>query len=105
MPQPSSAVSIWVGHWGTPCTVTVEEEARQAPHMAAADCGQLLAIDEFDRQLSMRKIERHPCLETTRIYKRAPWLKHAYYAHILDHATRVAPPTAAARRVLANPYL
>ena len=67
-------------------------------------CGELLALHEFNAEHPMRKIERHVYLETRRIFRKAPWTKHVFFLHVLDHSSRtrsrVQAPT-----VLTNPYL
>ena len=68
-------------------------------------CGQLLAIDEFNRASALRKIERPQFLDASRLYKKAPWLKHIFHIHVLDHVTRTTAQPEAPKQVLGNPYL
>lgn len=86
-----------------PITLTYFDDISLDAHNSY--CGQLLAIDEFNRASALRKIERPQFLEASRLYKKAPWLKHIFFAHVLDHATRTTAQPAAAQQVLANPYL
>jgi hypothetical protein len=67
-------------------------------------CGELLAINEFNRLHERRKIERQSGLAESRIYRRASWIRQIYYLHTLDHPARLAPLSAQAQS-LQNPYL
>lgn len=68
-------------------------------------CGELLAIKEFNKNNELRKIEHHRFLENTRIFRRANWIKHIYFFHVLDHPKRNNLNSKIQKRVLANPYL
>ena len=70
-------------------------------------CGELLAIEEFNEAHEMRKLERHPFLATTRVFKHAPWIGQIYGLHVLDHPRRQPAEVGATveARALENPYL
>lgn len=51
-------------------------------------CGELLAINEFNTENELRKIERHQFLTNKRIFKDANWIKHMYQLHVLDCPSR-----------------
>jgi hypothetical protein len=67
--------------------------------------GELLAIEEFNREHPLRKLEPDRFLRYRRVYKHAEWLAHMYKLHVFDHPRRtdVSPPS----QILAfeNPYL
>lgn len=86
-----------------PITLTYFDDIALDAHNSY--CGQLLAVDEFNRASPLRKLEHPRFLEVGRIYKKARWLKHIFLAHVLDHATRTTVSRGAAKQVLTNPYL
>jgi len=59
----------------------------------------------FNRNNELRQIEHHRFLENTRIFRRANWIKHIYFFHVLDHPKRNNLNSKIQKRVLANPYL
>lgn len=61
-------------------------------------CGELLAIETFNRLGDLRKIAPFTALTTKRILKSASWIEQMYALHVLDHPSR----TPEANR-LANP--
>jgi hypothetical protein len=67
--------------------------------------GEELAVREFNDAHPLRKAARHDFLETSRIFRRAPWLKHIYFMHIMDHPTRAHGVNRAKLIVLGNPHL
>lgn len=71
-------------------------------------CGELLAIDDFNRSNELRKISLVNFLSKHRIFKNAIWHGQIFYAHILDHEFRTPSYNEARRQeiaVLSNPYL
>jgi hypothetical protein len=48
-------------------------------------CGELLAIDEFNKLDKWRKVEKDRFLKSRRIFKNALWLDQIYLLHVLDH--------------------
>lgn len=68
-------------------------------------CGELLAINEFNDENAMRKIERYRFFENFRIFKNAIWVKQMFQLHVLDHPTRNRIITTDKKRSLENPYL
>jgi len=68
-------------------------------------CGELLAVNEFNRENEFRKIERHHFLRGYRIFKNARWIDHMFTCHILDHPTRNLLRQNRQKTILTNPYL
>jgi hypothetical protein len=68
-------------------------------------CGELLAIEEFNNEFPMRKIERPRFLRLRRILKNARWVEHIFTLHVLDHNHRQKIATDRERVKLSNPYL
>jgi hypothetical protein len=67
--------------------------------------GEELALREFNDAHPRRKAVRHDFLESGRIFRRAPWLKHMHFMHIMDHPIRSYGVNRAASIVLQNPHL
>lgn len=67
-------------------------------------CGELLAVEEFNRTHERRKIERPMGLAESRLYRRPRWITQIYNIHVLDHPDRLRP-TWTAPIALENPYL
>ena len=67
--------------------------------------GELLAIDEFNAEQPLRKIDIDPLLPHQRVFKHAEWLSHMFKLHVLDHPDRtdLSPPGWTAAHE--NPYL
>jgi len=87
-----------------PLTVVFFDDVNNERHNTA--CGELLAINEFNRAHRLRRLEQHPFLENTRIFRRADWIKHIYFLHVLDHAHRATRSREAMPKVwIENPYL
>lgn len=68
-------------------------------------CGELLAIEEFNAATPRRRVEQHPFLEYSRIFRRPAWLRQIYFAHVLDHPARSSVRTSSTKRYIENPYL
>ncbi len=68
-------------------------------------CGELLAMREFNESNQYRKIEHPAFIASHRVFKRAPWLQHIFFCHVLDHATRQPRPRRGNIVTLENPYL
>lgn len=49
-------------------------------------CGELLAINQFNSEHELRKIELDRFLKHRRLFKNAEWLDHLYLLHVLDHS-------------------
>ena len=86
-----------------PVTLVYLDDIAHEEHNAWA--GELLAVREFNERHEFRKIERHAFLETGRIFQRAPWIKHVWYLHVLDHPRRNDTASRRPALELANPYL
>ena len=54
-------------------------------------CGELRAIDEFNRDHELRKIDVDRGLTRRSIEVPAPWYSRMYVAHVLDHELRSRP--------------
>jgi hypothetical protein len=67
--------------------------------------GEALALRELNDAHPRRKAVRHDFLESSRIFRHAPWLKHIYFMHIMDHPIRAHGVNRAAPIVLQNPHL
>lgn len=64
--------------------------------------GELLAINEFNAEHEMRKIEQYRLLRLRRIFKNARWIDQIFILHLFNHS-RIRQPHA--RRVMQNVYL
>jgi len=70
-----------------------------------ARAGELLAIDEFNRDHPMRLLEPARFLSRRRVFKQAVWLEHMFAFHVLDHPERAVPKSPGLARDPGNPYL
>jgi hypothetical protein len=52
-------------------------------------CGELLAIEAFNRLGDLRKIAPFTALTNKRILKSASWIPQMYALHVLDHPSRI----------------
>lgn len=68
-------------------------------------CGELLAIQEFNAENKMRKIDTYTFLRSKRIFKNAPWIDHMRVLHVLDHPLRQNLKSRQEIVTLSNPYL
>lgn len=68
-------------------------------------CGELLAIEEFNTEHPMRKLERFELLPNRRLFSRAPWIKHIFNLHVLDHRLRSHEDVTRTKVVHRNPFL
>jgi hypothetical protein len=48
-------------------------------------CGELLAMEEFNKLNQWRKIEKDRFLKARRVFKNARWLDQIHLLHVLDH--------------------
>jgi len=67
-------------------------------------CGELLAIDEFNREHEARQLSADRFLRHRRIFKNAEWIDHMYNLHVLDHPLRSNIRQGDIRQA-PNPYL
>lgn len=74
-------------------------------HIHNSWCGELLAVREFNDRNELRKIEKHPLLPYWRVFKRAPWLEHIFFLHVLDHPARAKADSSRAVAILQNPLI
>jgi hypothetical protein len=68
-------------------------------------CGELAAIEEFNRAHEFRKIDRYRFLRSERIFKNARWIDQIYVMHPLDHPWRQKPYNGWSQRILGNYFL
>jgi hypothetical protein len=66
--------------------------------------GELLALEEFNREHPMRAIDRDRSLVHRRIFKKAMWLDQMFALHVLDHPERGTPKLRSPVRDPGNPY-
>jgi hypothetical protein len=67
--------------------------------------GELLAVDEFNRENRMRKIAPFTLLRSRRIFKNTQWIDRMFAAHIHDHALRSPTRRRQSRNILPNEYI
>jgi hypothetical protein len=67
--------------------------------------GELLAVDEFNRDNRLRKIAPFTLLRSRRIFKNTQWIDRMFAAHIHDHALRSPAHRRPSRNVLPNEYI
>jgi hypothetical protein len=68
-------------------------------------CGELLALDEFNRENASRKIAPCVMLRARRLLKNARWIDHMFTVHILDHPARRPERTRRPAMYIENEYL
>lgn len=85
-----------------PLAVVYADDISLEPHNSAS--GMTLAIDEFNASTRMRRIEPHRFFETWRIFRRATWLKHIMFLHLLDHPRRCKVNASETKRYIENPW-
>jgi hypothetical protein len=54
-------------------------------------CGELRAIEEFNEEHALRKIDEDRSLPGQRRDRTAPWYRAMFVCHVLDHAVRTEP--------------
>ena len=86
-----------------PITLVFLDDIALDPHNHY--CGELLAVNEFNAENPLRKIEHHAFLENSRIFRRAIWVKQMFFLHVLDHPSRCQITVRDNKRALFNPYL
>jgi hypothetical protein len=67
--------------------------------------GELLAVEEFNRENRLRKIAPFTLLRSRRIFKNTQWIDRMFAAHIHDHALRSPARRRQSRNVLPNEYI
>lgn len=67
--------------------------------------GELLAIDEFNDEHELRKLDVDRGLFHSRVFKHAEWLQHMYRLHVFDHPERSDVAATREVEVAPNPYL
>jgi hypothetical protein len=67
--------------------------------------GELLAVDEFNREHELRKIAPFTLLRSRRIFKNTQWIDRMFAAHIHDHALRSPRNLREMQKVLPNEYM
>lgn len=67
-------------------------------------CGEMLAVNEFNLEHDLRKIEKHAFLGKYRVFQKARWIDHVYTLHVFDHPSRATLLQPREQAVLTNPY-
>ncbi|MHB8470191.1 MAG: hypothetical protein ACYDCH_10610, partial [Gaiellaceae bacterium] len=67
--------------------------------------GELLAIDEFNAEHELRKLDVDRSLVHSRVFKHAEWLSHMFRLHVLDHPERTDVSRPDEIVAADNPYL
>lgn len=67
--------------------------------------GELLAVNEFNKQTDWRKIAPFTMLRSTRIFKNTQWIDRMFAAHIHDHILRSPKTKRSETWVLPNEYI
>jgi hypothetical protein len=67
--------------------------------------GELLAVDEFNRENELRKIVPFTLLRSRRIFKNTQWIDRMFAGHIHDHALRSTAHQQVSQRILPNEYI
>jgi hypothetical protein len=67
--------------------------------------GELLAIEEFNEENDVRKLDVDRSLPSTRVFKHAEWLQHMFRLHVFDHPERADVHARREIEVAPNPYL
>jgi hypothetical protein len=73
-----------------PTTLIYLDDIRNRPHNPW--CGELLAVEEFNKEHELRKIARYDFLKHERIFRNAYWVDQMFTLHVLDHPTRTDIP-------------
>jgi hypothetical protein len=68
-------------------------------------CGELLAVEEFNRAEPFRKIDSFRFLRSDRLFKNAKWIDQMFLLHVLDHPVVTKARSGERRQVLTNLYL
>ncbi len=67
--------------------------------------GELLAVEEFNRENKLRKIAPFTLLRSRRIFKNTQWIDRMFAAHVHDHALRSPARRRQSRNILPNEYI
>ena len=67
--------------------------------------GELLAVDEFNRENALRKIAPFTLLRSRRVFKNTQWIDRMFAAHVHDHPLRSPRHKRAKAWLLGNEYL
>jgi len=67
--------------------------------------GELLAVDEFNRENEHRKVAPFTLLRSRRIFKNTQWIDRMFAGHIHDHELRSAAHQQVTQRILPNEYI
>jgi hypothetical protein len=86
-----------------PAVCVYVDDVHERTHTRFA--GELLAIDEFNAEHELRKLDVDRSLVYSRVFKHAEWLQHMYRLHVLDHPERSRIEKPDEIVVAPNPYL
>lgn len=67
--------------------------------------GELLAVDEFNRDNAFRKVAPFTLLRSRRVFKNTQWIDRMFAGHIHDHALRSPAIRRKKKYVLPNEYI
>jgi hypothetical protein len=67
--------------------------------------GELLAMEEFNRENQLRKIAPFTLLRSRRIFKNTQWIDRMFAAHVHDHALRSPARRRSSTNILPNEYI
>lgn len=67
--------------------------------------GELLAVNEFNRDNELRKIAPFTLLRSNRIFKNTQWIDRMFACHVHDHSLRSPVHRRQTRNVLPNEYI
>lgn len=67
--------------------------------------GELLAVNEFNRDIELRKIAPFTLLRSRRIFKNTQWIDRMYAAHIHDHPLRSPQANRRKMAIIPNEYI
>lgn len=86
-----------------PTVFVYVDDVHEATHTRFA--GELLAIDEFNDEHELRKLDVDRGLMYHRVFKHAEWLQHMFKLHVFDHPERSSIDKPAEIVAVENPYL
>jgi hypothetical protein len=86
-----------------PAVCVYVDDVHERTHTRFA--GELLAIDEFNEEHELRKLDLDRSLAYSRVFKHAEWLQHMYRLHVFDHPERSDVTVRREVEVAPNPYL
>jgi len=86
-----------------PTVAVYVDDVHERTHTRFA--GELLAIEEFNAEHELRKLDFDRGLMYHRVFKHAEWLQHMFKLHVFDHPERSSIEKPADVVAVDNPYL